>query len=108
MGVDDVAEREFRFTFKQVNFWSLHELFAALRETARIEPEGSLKMTNDKGEVWTPENRDEMEFWRMFGKPGVEYALVAKSSETIFSLYGALCKKYSDYVKYFLVNDGKA
>lgn len=108
MGVDDVAEREFKFSFKQANFWSLHELFQALRETSRIQP-GSLKIVNERGQAWTPENRDEVEFGRLFGRPGVEHTVVAYSSENIFMLYKSLCKKYSDYVKYFLVKpDGNA
>lgn len=105
--LEDKTEREFKFSFKQVNFWTFHDLYMAMRVVqGEITPRNEIELVNEKGERWNINCRDEMKLMRMFNKPGVEYTAIVRGTEGEFSWYQDVFRTYHDYVKYFLAGMG--
>jgi hypothetical protein len=108
--LDEKTAREFKFSFKQINFWTIHDLYMAMKTVhGEIAPRNEIELVNEKGERWNIRCRDEMRLFSLFNKPNVEYTAIVRGTEGELRWYQSVFSKYSDYTKYFLagLEDGK-
>ncbi len=91
--VDDVAEREFKFRFKDLNFFTLGEFFSALHDFG-----GSFELVSSKGIVWTPNDSENL-LRRYFSEPGATHTARAKTGKEI-ELYKSIFANFPNYVEY--------
>jgi len=91
--VDDVAEKEFHFWFKQPDSGGIHEIFEALRDFG-----GSIKLVSSKGVVWTPKDSENL-LRRYFSDPNVMHTARAKTEKEL-KLYKSVFENFPDYVGY--------
>jgi hypothetical protein len=101
--LDEKTEWEFKFSFEQINFWTIHDLFRTMRcVQGEVTPVNEIELINEKGETWNINSRDEMKLFRLFNKPNTEYTAVVKGTKGEFMRYKYTFERYSNYKKYFL------
>ncbi len=91
--VDVVAEREFRFRFKGLNFFELHDFFIALQDFG-----GSVELVSSNGVRWIPKDGENL-LRRYFSEPGMTHTARAKTEKEL-KLYRSVFDNFSKYVEY--------
>lgn len=92
--LDEKTEREFKFHFKQVNFWSLHYLYQNLKD---IDIE--IELENEKGVRWIPDN-PEHELMNHFNKDGIEYTVRFRGDGNDSRRCRCIFDRFSNYTHY--------
>jgi hypothetical protein len=96
--VEEVAEREFRFQFSQLNFFALHKFYLAIQKVP-----GEIVLESASGVRWTPDDA-EHKLREHFSAP--EEPHTARVRESDFKRYAEAIDKAlaenPDYIEYVI------